>query len=259
MYHNVSDEAEAGVGPYYRVATSPARFRQHMTWVRECGFSAVGLDEALNALEVGNPRRAAMAVVTFDDGYRDFLTDAWPVLSEFGFKATVFLATAFVSDSRRSFKGRECLTWSEVRDLNARGVSFGSHTVTHPKLHGSPWADVRRELRESRARIEDEIHTVVNSFAYPYAFPQEDADFVSRLKGELLECGYAAAVTTIVGRVAPGDDRLCLKRLPANECDDEVLFKAKLTGAYDWVRRFQALARHAKRRRPARQTEEGAR
>jgi peptidoglycan/xylan/chitin deacetylase (PgdA/CDA1 family) len=248
MYHSISEDPEPGVSPYYRLATSPARFRDHMRWLREDGYSVVGLSEAVRRVSTSPARDARFAVVTFDDGFRDFLTHAVPTLLDFGYKATMFLPTAFIGQARLSFKGRECLTWAEVRELQKWGMSFGAHTVTHPVLSRQPWSDVQHELRESRARIEAELHTAAESFAYPFAFPQEDRAFVSRLRQVLAEQGYAAGVTTMIGRACRRADPLCLPRVPVNDCDDRQLLLAKLAGAYDWAGTIQGAFRRAKRR-----------
>lgn len=234
MYHSVSDDPEPGVHPYYRIATSPARFAQQMQWLAEHSYTALSLDTALDA-RFGSRTFERSVVVTFDDGYVDFLEHAWPLIESHGFSATVFLPTAYIGDARCRFKGKECLTWSEVRDLSKRGVTFGSHTVSHPVITQLPWQDVCTELRQSREEIETRLGAPVTSFAYPFAFPQEDGDFVSRFCRQLRLENYTAAVTTVVGRFGASDDPLCMKRLPVNEGDDIPLFRAKLAGAYDWV------------------------
>lgn len=242
MYHNVSAVDESRVRPYYRLATSPERFREQMRLIAESGLVATSLPEAL-ATSTAKNAFAQRVVLTFDDGYLDFLLNAWPILEQFGFTASVFLPTRFIADNRRSFKGRQCLTWSEVKDLSRRGISFGSHTVTHPLLQNLPWAQVCSELSSSREEISRAIGDTVTTFAYPYAFPQNDAAFVSRFCAELRRQGYRAAVTTMIGRVAAGDDPLRLRRLPVNDADDLQLFAAKLAGAYDWVGTLQVAAK----------------
>lgn len=249
MYHSVSDDPEASVSPYYRLTTSPARFREQMRWLHEQGFEVIDLTEAMRRLGDGaDGGQDCSVVVTFDDGFQDFLTDAWPVLAEFGFGASMFLPTAYIGNERKSFKGRPCLTWAEVRELRSRGVSFGAHTVSHPVLHHLPWGDVAREVGDSRARIEDELQERVSTFAYPFAFPQENRPFVTRFRRQLVDLGFTGAVTTVIGRAKPGHDLLCLKRLPVNDRDDRRLFSSKVAGAYDWVGNLQFLSRAAKRR-----------
>jgi len=248
MYHSVSDDPEPGVPPYYRLATSPKRFRQQMRWLHDNGFTVLDLSDAVRRLQRGGPCGDRLVVLTFDDGFQDVLINAWPAMAEFGFTARVFLPTAFIDDERRSFKGRACLTWREVRALSAQGISFGTHTVNHPTLYELPWSELQRELKESRGHLEGQLQLPVDSFAYPYAFPQEDGHFVARLKSELVAGGYRIAATTMVGRATPASDDFFLRRLPVNEADDEPLFLAKLLGGYDWVGGIQKLVRRAKKR-----------
>jgi len=240
MYHSISGDDERGVRSYFRLTTSPARFQEHLRLLADHGFTATSLERALDAPPPGEGRMRNV-VLTFDDGYADFLEHAWPTLEAFSFTASVFLPTAFIGETaRQTFKGRECLTWPEVRGLSRRGVSFGSHTVSHPALRGLPWPDVRTELRASRDRIEWELGAPVTTFAYPFAFPTNDRDFVSRFCLELRDQGYRANVTTMIGRLSSGDDLLQVKRLPVNDADDRHLFLAKLAGAYDWVGTLQS-------------------
>ena len=122
MYHSISDDPETGVAPYYRLATSPSRFREQMQWLRDGGFDVIDLMEAHRRLQTGATLNHRSVVLTFDDGFQDFADRAWPVLSDFGYSATMFLPTAYIGNDRRSFKGRPCLTWDEVRRLRSGGV-----------------------------------------------------------------------------------------------------------------------------------------
>jgi peptidoglycan/xylan/chitin deacetylase (PgdA/CDA1 family) len=249
MYHSVSDDPETGVSPYYRLATSPTRFREQMRFLQEGGYQTVDVTEAVRRIKDNTIDDRPLVAITFDDGFRDFATDAWPILQEFGFSATMFLPTSFIGRSRKTFKGRDCLTWSEVRTLRDAGASFGSHTSTHPKLHGLTWTGISRELADSRATIGDELQERIHSFSFPYAFPQEDEAFVTRFKATLVDKGYLDGVTTIIGRAGLGSDPLCLERLPVNQADDRELFSTKLAGAYDWLGTVQLALRRARRRR----------
>jgi peptidoglycan/xylan/chitin deacetylase (PgdA/CDA1 family) len=247
MYHSISDEAET-VHPYYRTSTSPEQFASQMKYLRENGYTTCSLAQAIERLQQQTQAEAKFVVITFDDGYRDFYQHAFPALSQWGFSATVFLPTAFIGDHPLQFKGKDCLTWAEVRELNNHGILFGSHTVTHPQLRELSGAAINAEIANSKATIEEKLGSAVRSFAYPYAFPQTDADFTKMLRDSLRRAGYRNGVSTIVGRANPTSEPLFLERLPVNSCDDQALFSAKLAGAYDWICTSQYLTKMVKAR-----------
>jgi peptidoglycan/xylan/chitin deacetylase (PgdA/CDA1 family) len=242
MYHSISNRPEQG-RPYYRTVTSPEVFAQHMRHLHEHGYSVVSLSDALGYLDGSKTLPSQPVVITFDDGYADFYTEAFPVLSRYGFTATVYLPTAFIGQSPKSFKGIGCLTWSRVRELHAAGIEFGSHTVTHPQLTALPMAAVQQEIRSSKEEIESRIGTGLESFSYPYAFPEPNRNFRQRLRGLLMEAGYKNGVSTILGTADSSCDRLFLARLPVNAEDDAMLFKAKLFGAYAWLHAAQVVVK----------------
>ena len=251
MYHSVSEDCEENVAPYYRTVTSPEVFRQHMELLQSEGYRGVTLSTGVEILRtktgvppieritVTNGAGGKLVVLTFDDGFRDFHATAFPVLQQYGFGATVFLPTAFIGEEPCQFKSRDCMTWGEIRELHDAGIEFGSHTVNHPRLVDLNWAEIEKELCDSKSEIERRLNTAVRTFAYPYAFPQADELFVGRLSQLLGHSGYECCVTTEIGRARPGDDRLRLCRLPVNSADDEILLTAKLVGAYDWLGSFQ--------------------
>jgi peptidoglycan/xylan/chitin deacetylase (PgdA/CDA1 family) len=247
MYHSVSDHIEEGVRPYYRLVTHPGRFAEHMQWLADLGYTGLALEEALEMVGSETKNRSRSVAITFDDGFRDFHQVAWPVLRRHGFTATMYLPTGFVSRKRKSFCEKECLTWDEVRELRREGIRFGSHTVNHPKLYELSWQNIENEMEYSKKSIEQELEEEVTSFAYPYAFPQEDHGFVQRFSSLLRKAGYQNCVTTVIGSAQAGDNPLCLKRLPVNSCDDKALFAAKLQGAYDWLGLIQRTFRILKR------------
>ena len=243
MYHSIADGPVHPRGPYFGLTTTPRQFRIQMEVLRDLNCEVVGLGET-----IGQPAQPAgdgrpRVSITFDDGYHDFLAEAFPILQEFGFPATVFLPTQYIGSSPQEFCGKRCLTWSEVRALHGAGIRFGSHTVSHPQLHGLRDSQVSYELRASRAAIEDQLGSAVDSFSYPYAFPEHDRAFCGRLRELLETSGYSRGVSTIVGTVAAGADPLRLPRLPVNEFDDARLLKAKIDGGYDWLHPVQLAAK----------------
>lgn len=245
MYHSIADEDETGVHPYYRTATAPRVFAAQMESLQRAGSSVIGLGEAIH--RSSEPKAVKSVVVTFDDGFRNFYTNAFPVLNRYGFTATMFLPTAHIGESQLSFKGKECLSWSEVRELQNYGISFGSHTVTHPQLHDCDAHAIKEEVVGSKRTIEQKLGCAVQSFSYPYAFPDADSSFKARLRDELRQAGYENGVCTTVGRNSPASDPFFLKRLPVNSDDDSHLFEAKLAGSYDWISKPQYIVKIAKK------------
>jgi peptidoglycan/xylan/chitin deacetylase (PgdA/CDA1 family) len=235
MYHGLRADPENGLAPYYKVNTAPAIFRRQMEELAAQGFKSVSLARVLEWLRGGPPLENKSVVITFDDGFRDFLIHGFPVLQACAFTATMFLPTAFIGQQVRFFKDHETLTWPEARDLRQAGITFGSHTVSHPQLVHLSDEEIERELRDSRTEIEQQLGEAITTFAYPYAFPQGNRLFAKRFRDHLMTAGYACCVTTELGRVKRGDDPYRLKRLPVNSWDDEALLRAKVEGGYDWL------------------------
>src|SRR5215472_7412843 len=153
MYHAVQ-EGQSDPRPYYEVNVSPAAFASQMRQLKNAGYRAVSLDEALQALKVGatDPKLVA---ITFDDGFRDFYQTAFPILADCQFTATVFLMTGYMAEPDKPFKGKAVLTWNEVRELHSHGIHFGSHTVSHPELKKLQFNQVEEEVGASKKVIED--------------------------------------------------------------------------------------------------------
>ncbi len=238
MYHSISNQ-EDHRHPYFQTTTSPQRFAEQMDLLKQDGYQPVRLSDVAGLLTARPAAATKPVVITFDDGYRNFYTDAYPVLAQYGFTASMFLPTAYICNDRRSFNGISCLNWKEVRELDAAGIEFGSHTVTHPKLKDLSVTEIEREVRESKQEMEDQIGSKVRCFSYPFAFPELRRSFVANLRDALCRSGYEFGVSTIIGTTDHTDDPLFMRRLPVNTADDRRLLRAKLEGGYNWLHRIQ--------------------
>jgi len=247
MYHSIADDVDDTVHPYFRTVTTPASFAQQVEFLRQMGYDAVTLSEACRALRAPDRPMQGLAkkvVLTFDDGFRDFYTTAYPILERVGFGATVFLPSAYID--KRFLTGRECLRWTEVRELCNSGIEFGSHSVSHRRLVELTRHELSEEVATSKRVIEDMTGREVTLFSYPYRFPEENLAFTRSL-GELLdESGYRGGVTTVIGRSRAKHDLRFLPRLPMNDCDDTRLLRAKLDGHYDWLRAGQLMSKRSR-------------
>jgi peptidoglycan/xylan/chitin deacetylase (PgdA/CDA1 family) len=145
-------------------------------------------------------------VVTFDDGYRDNLTRALPLLRCLGVRATFFVVSGAVGDANRwtpepPLGGRPLLGWDGVRDLLAARMEIGSHTVTHADLTEVEPEVAVRELTESRSRLEQELGVAVRHFAFPYG----------KRSPALREAAVRAGYRTALG-ITPGLNSLAVSR-----------------------------------------------
>jgi peptidoglycan/xylan/chitin deacetylase (PgdA/CDA1 family) len=248
-YHSILNIPEHGVAPAARTATDPFVFRQQMRFLITAGCNPADLTQLIAWLRDGVRPPDKTVVLTFDHGLRDFYTNAFPVLQEHSFPATVFLPTEYIGVGRNWFNKRECLTWPEVRELRAAGIRFGSQTVSHPYLADLSRIDVMRELALSKAEIERVLGEPVTALAYPHDFPRENSAFAPEFRDLAIKAGYSCCVTNDLGRVKPGDDVYRLKRMPINTLDTEPLFDAKLEGGYDWHAWPRSILRNLKRKR----------
>ena len=209
-YHSIDDRAVDDSASV--VSTSLEIFRQHIAFLGRSGYHGIRLSELTSLLAEGKPLPERAVVITFDDGYHNFYSHAWPILRESGFAATVFLVTGYCGKDNgwpghEPVNGRQPLMgWPEIRELHSQGVEFGSHTVTHPDLRRLPKGRVESELSDSKARIEDELGARVSQFAYPYGY--FDSDIKATVERE-----FAGACTTKLGRVAIESDPHELPRI----------------------------------------------
>ena len=141
MYHRIATDGPAALAPYrvdprpVRAAGglfAPARLPQHHTGavaLGACGSVTASIDDRV-------------VVLTFDDAYRDFLSNAWPILRSYGFCATMFVPTDHVGGRAEWDRGlgepAELMSWDELRMLAGQGLEIGAHSCSHPYLTRLP-------------------------------------------------------------------------------------------------------------------------
>jgi peptidoglycan/xylan/chitin deacetylase (PgdA/CDA1 family) len=201
MYHRIDLLKPSLPAMTRRLTVDPTDFAAQMEWLKRAGFHAVTQRQALEALELGRPLPSKPIMITFDDGYRDVLDYASPVLERLHMPATSYVITGRISGPDPSF-----LTWRNLRLLEQRGVAIGSHTVTHADLPRLTDTQALAELRDSRVALERRLGHPVPWLAYPYG--KEDARVVALAR----RAGYVLAVTTQPGAIQNAADPLELHR-----------------------------------------------
>jgi peptidoglycan/xylan/chitin deacetylase (PgdA/CDA1 family)/2-polyprenyl-3-methyl-5-hydroxy-6-metoxy-1,4-benzoquinol methylase len=224
MYHRIASHGPEELAPY---RVSPASFERQLAYLRAHGYISVGLGEWIHALSTQDgclPGR--LVCLTFDDGYRDFLSEAWPLLKRYGFSATVFAATELVGGRAEwdcNFGApAELLSWQEIRTLAAEGVTFGAHGATHRYLRDLSVADMLAEGNGSRERLQAQLGQHVDIMAYPFG------DHDNLVQNAMQLCGYSCAVTVEPRLSGLGDDFLALPRQEISGSDTLEDFISKL-------------------------------
>jgi peptidoglycan/xylan/chitin deacetylase (PgdA/CDA1 family) len=170
MYHSICSPQD---NPN-RIFTSPELFEAHMRYLERRNLRGVSMRELLRAESTGDAK--GLVGLTFDDGYEDFLQNAVPVLERFGFSATVFVVVGMLGgENRWEFHGdprprMNLLGVDGVREVAARGMEVGSHTMTHPKLLGLESGPLEEEVSGSRRVLGEVLGEPVDGFCYPYGF-----------------------------------------------------------------------------------------
>lgn len=208
MYHSVSDNASKAFQTW---AVSPSLFHEHMRYLSDEGYEALTVSQLIDARQQGSlPSKAV--VITFDDAYADFTTAAFPILNDFGFVATLYVATKFVGGTASWLKPeredhREIMSWTQLREVVAQGVECGGHTHTHEMLDLLPLEDAREDIRTSKHILEEQLGMLIRTFAYPFGYKTKAVrDIVEDL-------GFDAACATWRGFLSSHDDVFDLPRL----------------------------------------------
>jgi peptidoglycan/xylan/chitin deacetylase (PgdA/CDA1 family) len=204
MYHSIS----AGSEP---IAIAPPVFRRQMEILAECGCHGVSLRD-YRRWRLGEVDLAeGFVVLTFDDGYEDFATVAFPEISKRGWGCTLFLPTDWIREADAGVGGdggptSRFLSWPAVADLARAGVELGGHGVTHADLTTLAGPDARREIVESKRAIEERTAAPVSAFAPPYGRS-------SRALRQEIAQHYACAVGTHLRLTRPGSPVFDLPRI----------------------------------------------
>lgn len=239
-YHSIDDSGSV-------ISISPTLFARQMGMLAKKGYTVLALSDAATRLRSGSDIPERSVVLTFDDGYRNVYTEAFPVLQRHGFTATVFLIAEYCGGfndwpGHESPVGRRpLLRWTEIEEMYRHGIEFGAHTLTHPTLTGLPRAAAEREIVQSQAALQDRLGAPVDTFAYPYG----------RFNGQHRETArhhFLCACSTRLGRATASSDMHALPRIDIFYLKSPLLFRRlfhPLLAPYLRFRQFLRDLRHA--------------
>ncbi|HOX22467.1 MAG TPA: polysaccharide deacetylase family protein [Elusimicrobiales bacterium] len=190
MYHKIGTPPHGS--KLRSLWVSPENFRKQVSWLLLHGFKTVTFSDLAAHAHSDTPLPEKPVLITFDDGYKNNIQLAFPILSELGAKGNIFLVHDTIGTHNawhdpESESWVPMLTWDEIRQMLASGVmDFGSHTMTHANLTKVSLDSAAWEMRESKARLEDKLGREMACFAYPYGA----GAFVPDIRKRALEAGY---------------------------------------------------------------------
>jgi len=230
MYHKIenSDKTKTDV-------VSPAFFRKHMKYLKEHGYNVIPLKDFLKAK--GNcPNNACLprktVILTFDDGYENNYTYAFPVLKEFGYPATIFISPDLIGKEK---DGSRFLNWRQLREMRDEGIiDYGSHGMTQAYLPDISYEDQLYEIGRSKILLEKKLGVRIECFSYPVG------GFDEKIKEEVKKAGYQCAVTTNRGHDRFNWDNFELNRIRLSDKDNtDTILWAKFNGFYNLFRKLK--------------------
>ena len=218
------------VGPHkgdHVPTVPPEAFERQLSYLSRHRYGVLSVEEFVDVLDGRRPAPHRSVVITFDDGYEETHTVAWPLLKRFGFPATVFVTPDEVG--RSGF-----LTWEQVIELSNDAVTIGCHTMSHSYLPLVREDRLATELVESKHVIEQRIRRPVQFIGYPIG------GFTPAAQAIVKHAGYLAAFTTNRTASRAVLDRYALRRIKVTERDaDPLRFWAKVSGYYDSFRELR--------------------
>ncbi|GAA5233376.1 polysaccharide deacetylase family protein [Verticiella sediminum] len=228
-YHQVAPPPPSGT-PFRSLTVAPGVFARHMRALRMLGWRGLSMHELMPYLS--GEREGKVFGLTFDDGYRNVLQHALPVLRATGHTATNYFVAAHAGgtnfwDAGNGVPAAALMNEDEIRSWAAAGMEVGSHTLDHARLTELAPDDARRQIDHARARLETVVQQPVEAFCYPYgAYAPEHADMARA-------AGYRTATTTRRGRTRRGDDPWHLRRVPVVRSTHLLGLLQKMMTAYE--------------------------
>jgi len=223
LYHSVTDkldEADIEENTIHKEL-----FHSQMEYLSVNKFNVISASEAVKSLIAGKKFPASTICIAFDDGYRNILRNAFPILQKFNFPCTIFVTNDLVGNDGY-------LNKAELKDLSDSGLAeLGGHGKTHRALSSLRLQELKKEISDSRGDIEEITGTKVVLFAYPFGHSKSyNRNTIAALKIS----GFLGAFNNIYGFNRPGLDPFKMYRNRISWMDEIPEFRKHLNGSYDW-------------------------
>ena len=200
MYHHIQEEEIAKKNGQTNLTVTPEFFRKHLQYLKDNNYSVITMAELKNFFDNGVKLPSKPVLITIDDGYKDNYEVAYPILKEFGARATIFTATGLLNNPGY-------MTWDDLNQMKDL-VYFANHTWSHHSSSGTK-EKLTEEITLADKQLADHGLNPQKIFAYPYGGAGKTAEEVLKTNG------YEIAFTTVHGNILCKGKSLELPRIRA--------------------------------------------
>ena len=224
MYHRVLPGATYAD----RLVVSVETFDRQMRFLKNHRYNVITLEKLAELILQKKKIPPKTISITFDDGYEDNYTNAFPVLKKYGLAATLFVIVEEAGDRHKNK-----LSWEEIKEMQDSGIfTIGSHALgPEPLTNIKSREEISRQIFDSRRILKEQLGKEVNTFSYP------EGGLNPEIRQLVIDAGYKAAVATHPGRDYPDDDIFALKRLRISENASSLfVFWVETSGFYTFMK-----------------------
>ncbi|SUY47972.1 polysaccharide deacetylase family protein [Clostridium putrefaciens] len=196
---------------------SPKKFRGQLKYLKDNNYVSLTLQELQSYITQNKPIPKNSVVITFDDGYKDNYDNAYPILKEFGYTATIFVISGLID------KDPNYLNSDHIKEMSKNGVEIGSHSINHDNLLEISKEDKIETITKSKQDLEKLIEKPVISIAYPFGKFNDDIVNITK------DAGYTLGFTIDKGWGNGKEDPLKLSRVYISAFITDESFKERIS------------------------------
>lgn len=199
---NMSDAGKHGI------FVTEKQFEDHLSYLKRVGYKTITFEQALQIKKDCTPGK--FVIITFDDGYEDNYTLAFPLLKKYEFTAIIFLVAQLEYnswDEKSSEPELKMMNQEQISEMMEYGIEFGSHTLTHADLTKISLEEAKRELIESKKILKVKVGQEIFTFAFPYGNCNETVKQIAK------EAGYKFVFATDNAPLGLHEDFFQIRRI----------------------------------------------
>jgi len=217
IYHHIRDSVPPSEELSYHLSVKVADLESQFNYLWENRYQSISLNDLYDSLINKTPLPPKSVIITFDDGYRDFYYNAFPLIKKYNLRVVSFYIAGYTTYPNY-------MDWGMLKEIHHSGlVDVESHTLSHFLLSFLTQEEAEKEIFESKKILEEGLGKKVNYLAYPYG------DYNESVVNLVREAGYKLAFSTNPGVDLHSSEQFFLKRVTVSGFDTLETFKAKLT------------------------------